>query len=125
MDLTTRSQQALSAAVRTAAERGNPQVLPVHLALALLDDRESLTWPVLQHLDVDPAGSSARLQGIVDGLPAATGASVGAPQSSRELLTVLSNAEREARDRGDEYVSAEHLLLAVAAQPDIAAALGV
>ncbi|HJQ44346.1 MAG TPA: ATP-dependent chaperone ClpB, partial [Jatrophihabitantaceae bacterium] len=83
-----------------------------------------LTWPLLQHLDVDPTGSSARLQGIVDGLPAATGASVGAPQSSRELLTVLSSAEREARDRGDEYVSAEHLLLAVAAQPDVAAALG-
>ena len=55
MDLTTRSNQAVSAAVKTAAERGNPAVEPAHLAVALLDDTEGLTRPMLQKLGVDPA----------------------------------------------------------------------
>ena len=57
MDLTTRSQQAVSAAVRTAAERGNPATEPAHLAVALLDDTEGLTRPLLATLGVDPRAS--------------------------------------------------------------------
>src|SRR5690242_626839 len=116
MDLTTRSQQAVSTAVRTAAERGNPAVEPAHLAVALLDDSEGLTRPLLQAVGVDPVAVRAEAQRLADQLPSASGASVGAPQSSRGLLAVLSAAEREARDRSDEYVSTEHLLLALAGQ---------
>jgi ATP-dependent Clp protease ATP-binding subunit ClpB len=116
MDLTTRSQQALSAAVRTAAERGNPATEPAHLLLALLDDAENLVRPVLQSMGVDPLAVRAETQRLVDGLPSATGAAVSAPQSSRGLLATLNVAEREARDRSDEYVSAEHLLLGLAEQ---------
>jgi ATP-dependent Clp protease ATP-binding subunit ClpB len=116
MDLTTRSQQAVSTAVRTAAERGNPAVEPAHLAVALLDDSEGLTRPLFQAVGVDPLAVRADAQRLVDQLPSASGASVAAPQSSRGLLAVLSAAEREARDRSDEYVSGEHLLLALAQQ---------
>jgi ATP-dependent Clp protease ATP-binding subunit ClpB len=116
MDLTTRSQQAVSTAVRTAAERGNPAVEPAHLAVALLDDSEGLTRPLIQAVGVDPLAVRADAQRLVDQLPSASGASVAAPQSSRGLLAVLSAAEREARDRSDEYVSGEHLLLALAQQ---------
>ncbi|HZE48328.1 MAG TPA: AAA family ATPase, partial [Jatrophihabitantaceae bacterium] len=114
MDLTTRSQQAVSTAVKTAAERGNPAVEPAHLAVALLDDAEGLTRPLLQAVGIDPLAARATVQRQVDALPAAAGSTVAAPQASRALLTVLSVAEREARDRSDEYVSTEHLLIALA-----------
>ena len=116
MDLTTRSQQAFSTAVKTAAERGNPATEPAHLAVALLDDTEGLSRPLLQAVGVDPLAIRAEAQRLVDKLPAASGSSVAAPQTSRALLAVLSAAEREARDRSDEYVSTEHLLLALARQ---------
>jgi ATP-dependent Clp protease ATP-binding subunit ClpB len=116
MDLTTRSQQAVSSAVKAAAERGNPAVEPAHLAVALLDDSEGLTRPLLQAVGVDALSFRAEAQRLVDRLPSATGANVGAPQTSRALLAVLGAAEREARDRSDEYVSTEHLLLALADQ---------
>ena len=119
MDLTTRSQQAISSAVKSAAERGNPAVEPAHLAVALLDDAEGLTRPLLQAVGSDPLAARAEAQRRVDALPAASGASVGAPQPSRALLAILSGAEREARDRSDEYVSTEHLLIALAKQGDI------
>ncbi len=114
MDLTTRSQQAVSNAVKTAAERGNPAVEPAHLAVALLDDTEGLTRPLLQKLGVDPVAIRAEAQQLVDKLPAASGSTVGTPATSRGVLNVLTAAEREARDRGDEYVSTELLLVAIA-----------
>ncbi|WP_375478085.1 ATP-dependent chaperone ClpB [uncultured Jatrophihabitans sp.] len=114
MDLTTRSTQAVNSAVRTAAERGNPAVEPAHLAVALLDDAETLARPLLQAVGADPLAVRAELSALLDRLPSATGASVAAPAASRAMLAVLSAAEKEARDRSDEFVSAEHLLLALA-----------
>jgi ATP-dependent Clp protease ATP-binding subunit ClpB len=114
MDLTTRSQQAVSSAVKLAAERGNPAVEPAHLAVALLDDAEGLTRPLLQSVGIDPLVARAAAQRKVDALPAASGSTIAAPQPSRAFLAVLSAAEREARDRSDEYVSTEHLLIALA-----------
>ncbi len=119
MDLTTRSQQAVSSAVADAAARGNPFVEPAHLALALLDDAEGLTRPLLQAAGVDPLAARAEFERRMDVLPSANGASVAAPQASRALLSVLNLAEREARDRSDEYVSTEHLLIALAGQGEI------
>jgi ATP-dependent Clp protease ATP-binding subunit ClpB len=114
MNRTTRSEQAISSAVTMAAERGNPAVEPAHLAVALLDDTETLTRPLLQAVGADPVAVRAEVARLVDKLPAATGSSVSAPSASRSLLAVLGGAEREARDRSDEYISAEHLLLALA-----------
>ncbi|HEY3087293.1 MAG TPA: ATP-dependent chaperone ClpB [Jatrophihabitantaceae bacterium] len=114
MDLTTRSQQAVSSAVKAAAERGNPAVEPAHLAVALLDDAEGLTRPLLQAVGIDPLAARAAAQRQVDALPKASGSTVAAPAPSRAFLAVLSAAEREARDRSDEYVSTEHLLIALA-----------
>ncbi len=114
MDLTTRSQQAVSNAVREAAERGNPAVEPAHLASALLADEQGLARPMVQAVGVDPGRLSAELATLVKQLPAASGSTVSAPQTSRGMLAVLSAAERIAKDAGDEYVSVEHLLLALA-----------
>ncbi|MEO9110961.1 MAG: Clp protease N-terminal domain-containing protein, partial [Jatrophihabitantaceae bacterium] len=114
MDLTARSQQAVSTAVKTAAEFGNPAVEPAHLAVALLDDAEGLTRPLLQAIGVDPLAIRAEAQRLVDALPKASGSSVAAPATSRGVLATLSAAEREARGRNDEYVSTEHLLIGLA-----------
>ncbi|MCW2595728.1 MAG: ATP-dependent Clp protease ATP-binding subunit ClpB [Pseudonocardiales bacterium] len=116
MDMTTRSNQAVGSAVKVAAERGNPTVEAAHLAVALLDDAETLTRPLLQAVGADPMTVRADLSRLVDKLPSASGSSVAAPQTSRSLLAVLGAAEREARARSDEFVSAEHLLLALADQ---------
>jgi ATP-dependent Clp protease ATP-binding subunit ClpB len=117
MDLTTRSQQAVSNAVRDAAERGNPAVEPAHLAGALLADEQGLARPMLQAVGVDPTRLSTELATLVKQLPAAAGSTVSAPQTSRNLLSVLAAAERVAKDAGDEYVSVEHLVLALAEVP--------
>jgi ATP-dependent Clp protease ATP-binding subunit ClpB len=114
MDLTTRSQQALASAVQTAAARGNPAVEPAHVLVALLDDSDGLPRPMLSALGVDAGTVRAEGQRIVDAMPAASGASVGSPQTSRGVLAVLGGAESEARDRSDEYVSTQHLLIALA-----------
>ncbi|MDT0262928.1 ATP-dependent chaperone ClpB [Jatrophihabitans lederbergiae] len=114
MDLTTLSQKALSNAARDAAQRGNPAVEPVHLAAALLADENGLARPMTQAVGVDPARLVSELNTLVSALPAAAGSTVSAPQPSRGLLSVLAAAERIAKDAGDEYVSGEHLLLALA-----------
>ena len=100
MDFTTRSQQAVSNAVRDAAERGNPAVEPAHLAVALLADEQGLARPMVQALGIDPAALAGELTALVTGLPSAAGTSVSAPQTSRTLLNVLSAAERTAREAG-------------------------
>jgi ATP-dependent Clp protease ATP-binding subunit ClpB len=117
MDLTTRGQLAVSNAVRDAAERGNPAVEPVHLAVALLADEQGLARPMVQAVGVDPARLAEALTTVLKALPAAAGSTVSAPQTSRGLLSVLSAADRIAKDAGDEYVSGEHLLLALAEVP--------
>ncbi|MCW2529710.1 MAG: clpB, partial [Pseudonocardiales bacterium] len=114
MDLTTRSQQAVSAAVRAAAQRGNPAVEPAHLLVALVDDTEGLARPLLQAVGADPIAIASAAAQQVSNLPAASGSNVAAPQASRGLHSVLARAETEARDLTDEFVSTEHLLLALA-----------
>ena len=93
MDMTTRSQQALSTAVKTAAERGNPAVEPAHLAVALLDDAEGLTRPLLQAVGVDPLAIRAEAQRLVEALPSASGTS-SASRSARATSYTLTKSRR-------------------------------
>ncbi len=114
MDLTTRSQLAVSAARNRAAERGNPAIEPAHLAAALLADDQGLSRPILAAVGVDAAALAAQVDTVIAALPAAAGSTVAAPQPSRTFLAVLAAAEVIARDATDEYLSGEHLLLALA-----------
>ncbi len=128
---TIKSQEALAAAGRLAEERRNPQVTPLHLLAALLaegagspqsaraDSPGGVVLPVLSKLDVDPAAARAQVQDGLAALPVmGEGSSAqGAPPGS-ELMSVLRAAEREAGSLGDQYVSTEHLLLALAADND-------
>ena len=112
--LTTKSQEAVSTAVRTAAAQGHPEVAPVHLLLALLDQGDGITGPLLSAVGADPRTVRTRAEGLLAALPTASGASVAAPGLSRSLMAVMSVAQTKAKEVGDEYVSTEHLLVGLA-----------
>ena len=112
--LTTKSQEAVSTAVRTAAAQGHPEVAPVHLLLALLDQGDGITGPLLSAVGADPRTVRTRAEGLLAALPKASGASVAAPGLSRSLMAVMSVAQTKAKEVGDEYVSTEHLLVGLA-----------
>ena len=112
--LTTKAQEALSVAVRSAATGGNPAVEPVHLMRALLGQSEGLTGPLLEAAGADVAAVRRDVDADVAALPAASGSTVAAPGLGRPTYSVLSHAGEVARELGDEYVSTEHLLVGLA-----------
>ncbi len=112
--LTTKSQEAVSSAVQRAVAEGHPEVAPVHLLLALLDQREGIAPSLLQAVGADQAAVRARAEALLRSLPAASGSTVAAPQLSRALLQSLAVAQSKAKEVGDDYVSTEHLLVGLA-----------
>jgi ATP-dependent Clp protease ATP-binding subunit ClpB len=113
---TTKTQQAISAAVQAATVAGNPDVGPVHLLGALLAQADGLTAPLLEAVNADVREVRAELEHLSHGLPSATGATVSAPQFSPPAVRSLTHAQRLATEMGDEYVSTEHLLVGLAAE---------
>jgi ATP-dependent Clp protease ATP-binding subunit ClpB len=112
--LTIKAAEALQAAAADAQRRGNPSLEDLHLLWALLEQEESVVVPVLQKVGVNVPRVRERLQAAVDRLPRQTGEV--RPTLSRELNRVLDRAEEEAKGLSDEYVSTEHLLLALSAE---------
>ncbi len=111
---TTKTQQAVSAAVQAATLNGNPDVGSVHLLSALLAQTDGLTAPLLSAVGADPTLVRKELETLSRGLPSASGTTVSAPQFSRDAVRVLSKAQELATEMGDEYVSTEHLLVGLA-----------
>jgi ATP-dependent Clp protease ATP-binding subunit ClpB len=114
--LTIKSQEAIQEAQQDARSRGNAELTPDHLLLALLRQSDGVAVPILQKLGIDPEALAAGVQADLDRQPKVSGASADAAPS-REFTRLLDRAFEIARDFGDEYVSAEHLLLALA-EPD-------
>ncbi len=115
---TIKSQEALQAAQRLADERRNPQATPEHLLAVLLEQDGGIVVPVLRKLGADPAVVRTVVGESLDALPKLRGTPAPEPAGgSSELVQVLRAAENEMRKLGDEYVSTEHLMLAVAAHP--------
>jgi ATP-dependent Clp protease ATP-binding subunit ClpB len=108
--LTLKSQEAVGGAQELARRMGNPEVYPEHLLLALLDQE------LPQQLVPDPAGLRAEAETTLRGKPAIQG-SQQQPTVSRAFAEVLDRAFDEARQLDDEYVSTEHLLLALDVVP--------
>jgi ATP-dependent Clp protease ATP-binding subunit ClpB len=111
--LTVKSQQAMEQAQARATELGNPEVLPAHLLLALVEDREGVIPAVLEKIGVPTERLEHELHQIEEKLPRVAGAA-SQPGVSAALQKVLDQAFREASNFKDEYVSTEHLLLGVA-----------
>jgi len=112
--LTTKSQEAVTGAVRLAAERGHADVEPVHLLSALLDQDGGVAAPLLQAVGTDPDDLRAAAKAALDRLPSASGATVSAPNLSRSAYASITAGSESASARGDEYVSTEHLLVGLA-----------
>ena len=116
---TQRSQEALTRAQNLAQEAGHPELRAVHLGVALLEDPQGLTAALLQKLELEPAALRAELESELGKLPRASGTELGV---SREMQAVLAESASRAQALGDEYVSTEHLLLALASKggPEVA-----
>ena len=114
---TTRSQEAISAAMQAAAAAGNPQVDTLHLLAELLGQEDGVALGLLAAVNPDAGirqtiGAATRR--ALTRLPASSGSSVSQPQPSRGLLAALEAASTEAKNLGDEYISTEHLLIGIA-----------
>jgi ATP-dependent Clp protease ATP-binding subunit ClpB len=117
---TIKSQEALQAAQRLADERRNPQTTPEHLLAVLLEQEGAVVDPVLRKLGVEPGAVRAANSGALEALPTLTTGTGGGEQTaggSTELTQVLRAAEDEMRELSDDYVSTEHLMLALANHP--------
>src|SRR5215467_11049197 len=121
--LTRKSQEALSDAVQRAAAAGNPNTDGLHLLAALVSQQGGTADPLLRAVGADPAAVLKQTQEALTRLPSAAGTTVGAPETSRQLLTVLATAAKQAREMTDEYVSTEHLLVGLAADGGQAATI--
>ena len=110
--LTIKAQEAIQEAQRDARARGNAELTGDHLLLALLRQSEGVVVPILQKLGVDPASLTRELEADLDRQPKVSGASADA-LPARELTRVFDRAFEIAKDFGDEYVSTEHLLIAL------------
>ena len=112
--LTTKSRDAVSAALRTALTEGNPYAEPSHLLHALLQTPGNTVAPLLSAAGADPAVVAAAAQGAISKLPSAKGSSVSQPSLSGSFARVLADAEVRAEQLGDAYVATEHLLISLA-----------
>jgi ATP-dependent Clp protease ATP-binding subunit ClpB len=111
--LTVKSQEAMAQAQARATELGNPEVQPVHLLLALIEDREGVIPSVLGKIGVPIEKLEHELHQIEEKLPRVAGAATQ-PGVSQTLNKALEQAFREAANFKDEYISTEHLLLGAA-----------
>ena len=109
--LTVRAAEALNTAAELARREGNPAVEDLHLLAALLEQDEGIIDPILRKVGADPAAVASGVRAGLERLPRQSGA---APAASRELVRILDDADSEARSLGDQYVSTEHLLVALA-----------
>ncbi|MGH2963609.1 MAG: Clp protease N-terminal domain-containing protein, partial [Solirubrobacterales bacterium] len=111
---TIKAQEAVAGATRIASESANTEIASAHLLLALLEQDDGLVVPVLQKLGADVDAIIARTRDAVDGLPKLSGDAEPDARPSSELVRVLQRAEKEMTSLGDEYISTEHFLLALA-----------
>ncbi len=108
--LTVKAQQAVQRAQERAAELGNPEILPVHLLLGLVEDREGVIPAVLEKIGVPIERLESTLREIEGKLPRVAGATAQ-PGLSPALNRALDQAFHDAANFKDEYISTEHLLL--------------
>ncbi|KOU37468.1 ATPase AAA [Streptomyces sp. WM6368] len=115
--MTNKSRDALNAATSRAVKDGHADLTPAHLLLALLagEDNENLT-DLLVATDADLVAVRSGAERLLAALPSVTGSTVAPPQPSRDLLAVLAEADAQAGRLGDDYLSTEHLLIAIAAK---------
>src|SRR5262245_24781172 len=119
---TEKAQEAIVTAQSTADREGHPEIIPEHVLVALLEQQGGIVPEILRKLNADPARVAADVRAELAKLPSAHGGSQ--PGLSARLRQVTNAAESEAERLKDQYVSTEHLLLAIAAEDGRGAAAG-
>ncbi|MFE9297889.1 ATP-dependent chaperone ClpB [Streptomyces niveus] len=116
-ELTNKSKAALNAATDRAVSAGHADLTPAHLLLALLEgeDNENVT-DLLVAVDADQAEVRSGADRLLAALPSVRGTTVAPPQPDRALLAVIADGAKRAKKLGDDYLSTEHLLIAIAAE---------
>jgi ATP-dependent Clp protease ATP-binding subunit ClpB len=109
---TVKAQEAVQRANNLASEHGNPELLPIHLLAALLEDKEGIVSPVLEKIGIGPQAVLSDLYRDIEKLPKVSGEAAQATLSNASNK-LLEQAFKEAANFKDEYVSTEHLLLAI------------
>jgi ATP-dependent Clp protease ATP-binding subunit ClpB len=112
---TIKAQEAVQGAVELAASRGNPQATPVHLLHTLLAEREGIVRPLFQKIGVDLGHLERITEAELSHLPKVSGGAQ--PQPDQELIKVFETATAESHTMKDEFVSTDHLLLALVKVP--------
>ncbi len=119
MDLnrfTNRAQEAIFSAQRLAGDAGNPEVEPAHLLLALLTQPQGVVPEVIAKIGARPEAVIANVRSLLNASPRVSGGEVQV-RLARATADVLTDAEKQARQMKDEYVSTEHILLALTKYP--------
>ena len=116
---TVKAQEAIAAAQRLAGARRNSQVAPQHVLLALLEQDGGIVVPVLRRANADPESVRRRANEALDALPTVSGDGEAPTSLGSDLVDVLRHADEAARSMGDEFVSTEHLLLALSDDPKV------
>ena len=110
---TRKTQEALGTAQREAATRHHSQVVPEHLLAALISQPEGVVLGVLERIGLVPAIARARIDEALNQLPKVYGSTTQTPSLSPETLRILEEGDTARVDLGDDYLSTEHLLIAM------------
>lgn len=108
---TVKSQEAIQRAQSLAADKGHPETDPLHLLAAMLEDKEGVALPILEKIGVNLHQLTRQVKAELDRKPQVSGGSQ--PNPNRQLMAVLEGSQKEAAAMKDEFVSVEHLLLAL------------
>ncbi|HVW67262.1 MAG TPA: ATP-dependent chaperone ClpB [Candidatus Peribacteraceae bacterium] len=114
---TTKAAEAMQSAVQIAAQSGQQALSPLHLLLALVTQENGVVPALLTRLREQPDAVAAKTRGMIESLPKVAGG--GSPYLTSELKTVLDNAESEEKKLQDQFVSTEHLFLALLNDKDV------
>ncbi len=113
--LTVKAQEAVAGAQSLASEQGHPDMDSLHLLSALLNESEGIVQPLLAKVGVNRGQLESMVRSELERMPRVSGGST--PQPNRELQQVLEAAAKQAQTMKDEYVSTEHLMLALVETP--------
>jgi len=110
---TVKAQEAVQRANELASEHGNPELLPIHLVAALIEDKEGIVVPVLEKIGIGPQAVLAEIYQEIEKLPKVSGSGAQQATLSAQVNQLLENSFKQADQFKDEYVSTEHILLAI------------
>ena len=119
---TVKSQEAIQTAHNTAQQFGNQEMQPEHLLKAILEQPEGVVVPVLQKMGIEPSHVLSEVNQLIDKLPKVSGSGAGQTYMSQDFKKVMDEAFKKATSMQDDYVSQEHLFMAILALGSLAAA---